>query len=79
MASSEKAGVTESENISERHGLGPGHRSLTRKDEIGRIDAMVEAPEVTIETFAHLDEKKILRKVRVLDMLCQGGKGNKKN
>jgi hypothetical protein len=33
-------------------------------DEIARIDAMADAPGVTMATFAHLDEKKILRKVQ---------------
>ncbi|KAK5624628.1 hypothetical protein RRF57_000344 [Xylaria bambusicola] len=35
----------------------------TQKDVIGHIDAMATAPGVTCESFAHLDEKKILRKV----------------
>ncbi|CAJ2501270.1 Uu.00g041230.m01.CDS01 [Anthostomella pinea] len=33
-------------------------------DEIGRIDALATAPGTTLESFAHLDQKKILRKVR---------------
>jgi len=38
-----------------------GHQ--TRKDVVSHIDAMATAPGVTYESFAHLDEKKILRKV----------------
>ena len=34
-----------------------------RRAEIAHIDAMATAPETTLESFAHLDEKKILRKV----------------
>lgn len=37
--------------------------------EKGRIDAMAEAPDVSMATFAHLDEKKILRKV-CMDIDC---------
>lgn len=33
---------------------------------INRIDAVVTAPETTLESFADLDEKKILRKVEAL-------------
>lgn len=36
-----------------------GHGS--QKDVVGHIDA--EAPEISYASFAHLDEKKILRKV----------------
>jgi hypothetical protein len=35
----------------------------TRKDVTDRIDAMAMAPGTNHESFAHLDEKKILRKV----------------
>lgn len=35
----------------------------TQKDVIDHIDAMATALDVTYESFAHLDEKKILRKV----------------
>ncbi|GAW19942.1 hypothetical protein ANO14919_094350 [Xylariales sp. No.14919] len=47
-----------------------GHR--THKDVIGHIDAMAMAPETSIESFAHLDEKKILRKmdIRLIPMLA---------
>ena len=34
-----------------------------RHAEIAHIDALATAPETTLESFAHLDEKKILRKV----------------
>lgn len=39
-----------------------GHHNKT-KEEIERIDALALAPGTTIESFKHLDEKKILRKV----------------
>lgn len=38
-----------------------GH--FKEEEEIKRIDAMATAQGVTLESFAHLDEKKILRKV----------------
>lgn len=56
----EKAEITEAEIASH----GTGKHSLGRDGKIGRIDAMADAPGVTMATFAHLDEKKILRKVR---------------
>lgn len=37
------------------------HRS--RHDEIRRIDAITTSPEITMESFKHIDEKKVLRKV----------------
>ncbi|KAF2014647.1 MFS general substrate transporter [Aaosphaeria arxii CBS 175.79] len=43
-----------------------------RAAEVERIDAMATAPGVTMESFAHLDEKKILRKMdlRLIPMLA---------
>lgn len=42
--------------------VGPG---LDNRDaEIAHIDAIATAPDTTLDSFAHLDEKKILRKVR---------------
>ena len=38
-----------------------GH--LSKKEKIHQIDAIAEHPNVTLETFAHLDINKILRKV----------------
>lgn len=35
------------------------------RDEVDRIDALVTAPQTTIDSFADLDEKKILRKVDI--------------
>lgn len=55
----EKAEVAQAEHASD----GRGHHASHRDDEKDRIDALAEAPGVTMETFAHLDEKKILRKV----------------
>ncbi|KAI0409478.1 major facilitator superfamily domain-containing protein [Xylaria palmicola] len=61
-AISEKASVLEVDE--------PHHR--TRQDVIGHIDAMAMAPETSYESFAHLDEKKILRKMdlRLIPMLA---------
>ncbi|KAK9802306.1 putative Major facilitator superfamily domain-containing protein [Seiridium cardinale] len=66
--SPEKAEIAEKENAS--HGRRRG--SSTVEEEIGRIDAMAEAPGVSVESFAHLDEKKILRKMdlRLIPMLA---------
>jgi len=49
-----------------------GNRRSSRVGEIERIDAIALAPETTMETFAHLDEKKILRKMdlRLIPMLA---------
>lgn len=40
-----------------------GHNEHGLREEIDRIDAVAAAPGTTFESFAHLDEKKILRKV----------------
>ncbi|KAI1335590.1 major facilitator superfamily domain-containing protein [Xylariaceae sp. FL0016] len=44
----------------------------TEQNEISRIDAIALAPETTLDSFAHLDEKKILRKMdmRLIPMLA---------
>ncbi|KAJ8117892.1 hypothetical protein OPT61_g1012 [Boeremia exigua] len=42
---------------------GHGGKSKSKADEIARIDKLATAPGVTAESFAHLDEKKILRKM----------------
>lgn len=41
------------------------HGSSKQDEEIGRIDAIALAPGTTFQSFAHLDEKKILRKARL--------------
>ena len=41
-----------------------GHHEHGLREELDRIDALATAPGTTFESFAHLDEKKILRKVR---------------
>ncbi|TPX16214.1 uncharacterized protein E0L32_004209 [Thyridium curvatum] len=41
------------------------HGSTKQDEEIGRIDAIALAPGTTFQSFAHLDEKKILRKARL--------------
>lgn len=51
----EKAEVVETERAPNgAHGRG----------QVDRIDAMATAPGTTLDSFSHLDEKKILRKVR---------------
>lgn len=77
MAALEKAEASEIDRVSDgdgahRHSHGHEHGRLSERDEIGRIDAMADAPGVTMESFAHLDEKKILRKMdmRLIPMLA---------
>lgn len=52
------------EKHSQEHHRGLHHNKA--QDEVERIDAAATAPGVTMESFAHLDEKKILRKVCLL-------------
>lgn len=62
METHEKPEIAEKEvagKTNKHHGRG----QTRRQSEIERIDAMALAPETTMESFAHLDEKKILRKV----------------
>ncbi|KAI1250411.1 hypothetical protein MGN70_007464 [Eutypa lata] len=49
-----------------------GHNEHGLREEIDRIDAVATAPGTTFESFAHLDEKKILRKmdIRLIPMLA---------
>jgi len=42
---------------------GHGGKGKSKAEEIARIDKLALAPGVTAESFAHLDEKKILRKM----------------
>lgn len=76
MSVIEKAEASEVDRISDvdahRRSHGHDHDGLTEREEIGRIDAMADAPGVTMESFAHLDEKKILRKMdmRLIPMLA---------
>lgn len=53
----------DSEKISSAHGHGRGSHVDSTKAEIERIDAAALGEGVTLESFKHLDEKKILRKV----------------
>lgn len=48
------------------------HAAKSKAEEIARIDALATAPGVTMASFAHLDEKKILRKMdlRLIPMLA---------
>ncbi|EKJ74091.1 hypothetical protein FPSE_05745 [Fusarium pseudograminearum CS3096] len=59
----EKVDVLEAETAPNRHHGGT---------QVDRIDAMATAPGVTLESFSHLDEKKILRKMdmRLIPMLA---------
>ncbi|KAH8904692.1 MFS general substrate transporter [Coniochaeta sp. PMI_546] len=70
MDTSEKAELSEREVAGTVHPHG-GRRS-SRVGEIERIDAIALAPETTMESFAHLDHKKILRKMdlRLIPMLA---------
>jgi hypothetical protein len=40
-------------------------RAPNGRSQVDRIDAMATAPGTTLDSFSHLDEKKILRKVRI--------------
>lgn len=44
----------------------------SKAEEVARIDALATAPGVSMSSFAHLDEKKILRKMdlRLIPMLA---------
>lgn len=46
-------------------------KDLTKSEKIAAIDAIAEDPSVTLESFAHLDINKILRKIdmRLVPML----------
>jgi len=48
------------------------HRKLSRAEQVAAVDAIATAPGVTLASFAHLDEKKILRKMdmRLIPMLA---------
>ncbi|KXJ96059.1 major facilitator superfamily domain-containing protein [Microdochium bolleyi] len=50
----------------------PGHHARSTQDEIRRIDALATSPETTLESFKHIDEKKVLRKMdlRLIPMLA---------
>jgi hypothetical protein len=65
MDSAEKAEFSEREAVTDIHPHGHryGSRRGSRAEEIAKIDSIALAPETTLATFAHLDEKKILRKV----------------
>lgn len=63
----EKAEVAQDESghpneVSVRQGRHHGHHNKT-EDEIERIDALALAEGTTLDSFKHLDEKKILRKM----------------
>ncbi|KAF2265117.1 MFS general substrate transporter [Lojkania enalia] len=48
------------------------HEKHTRSEQVSHIDALATAPGVSLSSFAHLDEKKILRKMdlRLIPMLA---------
>jgi MFS family permease len=52
--------------------LSSAHGGKNKAEEIARIDALATAPGVSMASFAHLDEKKILRKMdlRLIPMLA---------
>lgn len=56
----EKAGAVHGEHTG---GLVQPHAAGGYKSEVERIDAMATAEGTTLASFAHLDEKKIMRKV----------------
>ncbi|RYP36432.1 hypothetical protein DL767_003395 [Monosporascus sp. MG133] len=51
---------------------GVAHAEHGLREEIEKVDAVATAPETTFESFAHLDEKRILRKmdIRLIPMLA---------
>lgn len=49
-------------NVSVSHSIS-SHVGKNKAEEIARIDKLATAPGVTLESFSHLDEKKILRKM----------------
>lgn len=55
-----------------KHSVADSHVGGHKAGEIARIDALATAPGVTMASFAHLDEKKILRKMdlRLIPMLA---------
>ncbi|KAJ4375885.1 hypothetical protein N0V83_001163 [Neocucurbitaria cava] len=55
-----------------KHSFAGSHVGGHKAGEIARIDALATAPGVTMASFAHLDEKKILRKMdlRLIPMLA---------
>lgn len=69
---SEKADVAQEEVVSHPHHHEAKHHTHKISAEVERIDAIALAPETTMETFAHLDQKKILRKMdmRLIPMLA---------
>lgn len=66
MPSTDKPDVSETEDgHGHNHGHGHGHDNadhITRKEMKEQIDAAATAEGLTLESFSHLDEKKILRK-----------------
>ncbi|KAF2647945.1 MFS general substrate transporter [Lophiostoma macrostomum CBS 122681] len=60
------------QSFSQQPHPGSGHGHRNKAEEIARIDALATSPGVTMASFAHLDEKKILRKMdlRLIPMLA---------
>lgn len=67
IGTTDKPDVSETEN-GQNGGhasvLGRSRRQTKRLEQKAKIDAAATAPGLTRESFAHLDEKKILRKVK---------------
>lgn len=62
----EKVEVDQDESGPDKTSIHQGHQRVHHsktEDEIKRIDALVLAEGTTLESFKHLDEKKILRKM----------------
>ena len=58
LSREDKPEVVETETVST-----PRHGNLTTREEVERIDALAVAHGTSSNSFAHLDEAKILRKV----------------
>jgi|TARA_R110002003_G_scaffold144_5_gene13357 MFS family permease len=63
---------THSRHKTSRKNSVTSHAGKNKSEEIARIDALATAPGVSMASFAHLDEKKILRKMdlRLIPMLA---------
>ncbi|RYP54674.1 hypothetical protein DL768_000610 [Monosporascus sp. mg162] len=64
--------MTPSTKTPERDPPGVAHAERGLREEVEKVDAVATAPETTFESFAHLDEKRILRKmdIRLIPMLA---------
>lgn len=60
------------DDVARKHSVSSSHAGRNKAEEVARIDALATAPGVSMASFAHLDEKKILRKMdlRLIPMLA---------